>query len=217
MTVEYETTVVDPLYAEAKRLVVESRHASIAFVQRKMLIGYNRAARFVEAMEHEGIVSAPDYKGARTVNDPCPDCNHPSRGVVDEELQARELLAAEYERAGFAGAADDARSNEPSPHCAVTLRAIRAALQAAALPAVPEVKEAAFGDQPMSLRERIWTMELEAGSLRAVATKTGVDVGYLSRLKSGEKINPRDDTLSKLGLVRRVGYALAAAPAQEAQ
>lgn len=85
----------------------------------------------------------------------------------------------------------------------------------AALPAVPEVKEAAFGDQPMSLRERIWTMELEAGSLRAVATKTGVDVGYLSRLKSGEKINPSDDTLSKLGLVRRVGYALAAASAHD--
>lgn len=57
----------DPLYDEAVAHVIESRRASISFVQRKMRIGYNRAARLVEAMEMAGIVSAPGHNGQREV------------------------------------------------------------------------------------------------------------------------------------------------------
>jgi DNA segregation ATPase FtsK/SpoIIIE, S-DNA-T family len=57
----------DPLYDEAVAHVIESRRASISAVQRKLKIGYNRAARLVEAMEMAGVVSAAGHNGQREV------------------------------------------------------------------------------------------------------------------------------------------------------
>ncbi len=57
----------DPLYDEAVAFVIESGRASISAVQRKLKIGYNRAARMVEAMEAAGVVSAMGSNGARDV------------------------------------------------------------------------------------------------------------------------------------------------------
>jgi len=57
----------DPLYDEAVQFVMETRRPSISFVQRKFKIGYNRAARLVEAMEHAGLVSAMQGNGQRDV------------------------------------------------------------------------------------------------------------------------------------------------------
>lgn len=62
----------DPLFDEAVRIVTESRRASISGVQRRLKIGYNRAARLVEEMERIGIVSGPDVKGNRDVLAPPP-------------------------------------------------------------------------------------------------------------------------------------------------
>ncbi|WP_346241563.1 DNA translocase FtsK, partial [Streptomyces malaysiensis] len=47
---------LDPLFDEAVAFVVESRRGSTSSVQRKFKIGYNRAARIIEQMEHQGIV-----------------------------------------------------------------------------------------------------------------------------------------------------------------
>lgn len=55
----------DPLYADAVKSVLESRIASVSGLQRRMRIGYNRAARLIEAMEAEGVVS--NDRGDRTV------------------------------------------------------------------------------------------------------------------------------------------------------
>ena len=57
----------EPLYDEAVAFVVESRRASISAVQRKLRIGYNRAARLIEAMEAAGVVSAMNSQGNREV------------------------------------------------------------------------------------------------------------------------------------------------------
>lgn len=57
----------DPLYDEAVRIVIETRRASISLVQRRLRIGYNRAARLMEVMETAGIVSAMDTTGSREV------------------------------------------------------------------------------------------------------------------------------------------------------
>ncbi|WP_280140843.1 DNA translocase FtsK [Luteibacter sp. UNCMF331Sha3.1] len=60
------------LYDRAVRIVTETRRASISGVQRHLRIGYNRAARLVEQMEQDGIVSAPQHNGNREVLAPPP-------------------------------------------------------------------------------------------------------------------------------------------------
>ena len=62
----------DPLYDQAVQVVVESRRASVSGVQRRLKIGYNRAARIVEAMEAAGVVSAMQGNGSREVLAPPP-------------------------------------------------------------------------------------------------------------------------------------------------
>ncbi|WP_158895066.1 MULTISPECIES: DNA translocase FtsK [unclassified Pseudomonas] len=62
----------DPLYDEAVRFVTESRRASISAVQRKLKIGYNRAARMIETMEMAGVVSPMNTNGSREVTAPAP-------------------------------------------------------------------------------------------------------------------------------------------------
>ncbi|MFC3282440.1 DNA translocase FtsK [Litchfieldella rifensis] len=62
----------DALYDEAVMFVTESRRASISAVQRRFKIGYNRAARLVEAMESAGVVSSMGTNGSREVLAPPP-------------------------------------------------------------------------------------------------------------------------------------------------
>ncbi|AGA34566.1 Cell division protein FtsK [Thioalkalivibrio nitratireducens DSM 14787] len=57
----------DPLYDQAVQIVIESRKASISYVQRRLKIGYNRAARMVEDMEAAGLVSPVQSNGNREV------------------------------------------------------------------------------------------------------------------------------------------------------
>lgn len=60
----------DPLYDEAVAFVLETRKASISSVQRKLRVGYNRAARLIEAMEAAGLVSSMGHNGQREVLSP---------------------------------------------------------------------------------------------------------------------------------------------------
>ena len=62
----------DELYDKAVAYVLESRRASISSVQRQLRIGYNRAARLIEEMEGQGIVSPPEHNGQREVLAPAP-------------------------------------------------------------------------------------------------------------------------------------------------
>jgi S-DNA-T family DNA segregation ATPase FtsK/SpoIIIE len=62
----------DVLYDEAVEFVTQTRKASISSVQRKLRIGYNRAARLVETMEAAGVVSEAGHNGAREVLAPAP-------------------------------------------------------------------------------------------------------------------------------------------------
>ena len=67
-----EDSESDALYDEAVKFVLESRRASISAVQRKLKIGYNRAARMIEAMEMAGVVTAMNTNGSREVIAPGP-------------------------------------------------------------------------------------------------------------------------------------------------
>ncbi|HYB32535.1 MAG TPA: DNA translocase FtsK 4TM domain-containing protein [Steroidobacteraceae bacterium] len=62
----------DPLYDEAVRIVTTERKPSISYVQRRLKIGYNRAARLLEAMELAGLVGPLQPNGARDVLVPAP-------------------------------------------------------------------------------------------------------------------------------------------------
>jgi hypothetical protein len=57
----------DPLYEEAKAIVLKTQRASISGIQRQLRIGYNRAARLLESMESAGLISAMQSDGARKV------------------------------------------------------------------------------------------------------------------------------------------------------
>ncbi len=65
----------DPLYDEAVRIVTETRRASISGIQRRLKIGYNRAARMVEEMERAGVVGPLQANGSREVLAPAPPEN----------------------------------------------------------------------------------------------------------------------------------------------
>nr|WP_330088561.1 DNA translocase FtsK 4TM domain-containing protein [Alkalimonas sp. MEB004] len=71
-TLEGDEGEADPLYDQAVAFVTESRRASVSGVQRRFRIGYNRAARLVEQMEHSGVVSGPGHNGNREVLAPPP-------------------------------------------------------------------------------------------------------------------------------------------------
>ena len=55
------------LYRKAVQTVAESQKASTSYLQRQLRLGYNNAARLIERMEKEGVVSAPDHVGRREV------------------------------------------------------------------------------------------------------------------------------------------------------
>jgi DNA segregation ATPase FtsK/SpoIIIE, S-DNA-T family len=57
----------DPRFDEAVAAVLESRQPTISYVQRRLRIGYNGAARLIEAMENAGIVTRPNAMGKREV------------------------------------------------------------------------------------------------------------------------------------------------------
>ena len=57
----------EDLYAQAVEIIRNDKKASTSYVQRKLRIGYNRAASLIDRMEDEGIVSAPDHTGRRQV------------------------------------------------------------------------------------------------------------------------------------------------------
>ena len=62
-----EAGALDSLYEDAKNIVKNDGKTSISYIQRKLQIGYNRAARIVEQLEKMGVLSAPNSKGAREI------------------------------------------------------------------------------------------------------------------------------------------------------
>ena len=62
-----EDEPVDPMYDLAVTFVSDTRRCSISSIQRRLRVGYNRAARMVEMMEHDGVVGPPDRKNNREV------------------------------------------------------------------------------------------------------------------------------------------------------
>ena len=64
---DFEMNDKDELYQSALELVMNERKASTSFLQRKLQIGYNRAARIIDMMEERGIVSKANHVGKREI------------------------------------------------------------------------------------------------------------------------------------------------------
>lgn len=58
---------LDPLYEEARSVILSDRKTSISYLQRKLQIGYNRSARVIEQLEAEGVLSQANSKGIREI------------------------------------------------------------------------------------------------------------------------------------------------------
>ena len=67
MPMESADAEEDPLYDQAVKVVLDTRKASISGVQRRLKIGYNRAARMVESMEAAGLVGPLQSNGTREI------------------------------------------------------------------------------------------------------------------------------------------------------
>ncbi|MDP2831028.1 MAG: DNA translocase FtsK, partial [Candidatus Omnitrophota bacterium] len=70
----------DELYDEAVRVIMESNQASVSILQRRMRLGYTRAARIIDTMEMEGLVG--QFEGSK-----------PRRILVDRESWLKELTS----------------------------------------------------------------------------------------------------------------------------
>ena len=62
-----EDSAEDQMYRKARQLVAESQKASTSWLQRQLRVGYNSAARLIERMEADGLVSRPDHVERRDV------------------------------------------------------------------------------------------------------------------------------------------------------
>ena len=62
-----EEIVLDPLYEDAKMVVLNDNKTSISYLQRKLQIGYNRSANIIEQLEAKGVLSPPNTKGNREI------------------------------------------------------------------------------------------------------------------------------------------------------
>ena len=65
----------DDLYDQAVQVVLKDKKASTSHVQRRLQIGYNRAANLIDRMEDEGLISAPDHVGRRKILTPGESAN----------------------------------------------------------------------------------------------------------------------------------------------
>ncbi|MEK9135006.1 MAG: DNA translocase FtsK [Patescibacteria group bacterium] len=75
----------DPLYEESKRLVMEARKASASLLQRRLRIGYARAARLLDMLEDKGIVGPSDGAKPREIRFANEQSSLPSQPVISEE------------------------------------------------------------------------------------------------------------------------------------
>jgi S-DNA-T family DNA segregation ATPase FtsK/SpoIIIE len=57
----------DELYDKAVNIVLQDKKASTSYVQRRLAIGYNKAASLIERMEKEGVISAANHSGKREI------------------------------------------------------------------------------------------------------------------------------------------------------
>lgn len=64
---DFDGSDIDELYEQAKSIILSENKTSISYIQRRLQIGYNRAARIIEQLEKMGVLSAPNSKGQREI------------------------------------------------------------------------------------------------------------------------------------------------------
>lgn len=80
----------DPLYEDARAIVIESKKASTSFLQRKLSIGYSRAARIMDILEDRGVIGPQNGSKARDVLESSPVQERSTAQEVDEHADSEE-------------------------------------------------------------------------------------------------------------------------------
>lgn len=111
----------DSLYESAKALVMGERKASVSFVQRRLQIGYNLAASFIERMEREGLIGPAGRTGKREFldggpQDPQPTADEGADGATSGEESINEEDTEEVARAKGAAAAQSGQKVTANPY-----------------------------------------------------------------------------------------------------
>ena len=57
----------EDLYAQAMAVILRDKRASTSYLQRRLKVGYNKAATLIERLEEDGVISAPNHAGKRTI------------------------------------------------------------------------------------------------------------------------------------------------------
>ena len=78
---------LDELFDKAKDMVMSSGKASTSYIQRELQIGYNRAARIIEQLEAEDVISAADEKGKRKISSHAVEPSTTTEGEANEEAK----------------------------------------------------------------------------------------------------------------------------------
>jgi len=91
----FELWADDPLLEEAKRVVIEAKKASASLLQRRLRIGYARAARLLDILEDKGIVGPADGARPREVYIKTEGQEFSGEGIETEEIEAEEVAETE--------------------------------------------------------------------------------------------------------------------------
>lgn len=175
----------DGLLGQAVEFVIRDNKVSTSYIQRKLKIGYNRAARIMEQLEDKGIVTACDEVGKRTITDKGKKSLEVANKIMDVSQQTGmppdKVLKKAEKAAGITHDAND------TPHSSVTKAAIKG--DAKDVGGVAGTRLLSFVDRIERLEEEKAALMEDIKEVYAEAKGVGYDVKVMRKLIALRKMD----------------------------